>query len=110
MAEEVHSIRSIHWREVFPFTVIFRSFRVAIHPSKLILALLALIIVYLGGTFMDTLVPTDQQAVWDEMPLYELTAHAADHDAQFTRLRQQEIDEQNQATHDALVAIGKPNG
>ena len=41
MVDEASSIRNINWREVFPFTLIFRSFRVAIHPSKLVLALVA---------------------------------------------------------------------
>ena len=34
-------LRGINWRETFPFTHIFRGFRIAIHPSKLILGLIA---------------------------------------------------------------------
>ena len=32
-------LRGINWRETFPFTHIFRGFRIAIHPSKLMLGL-----------------------------------------------------------------------
>lgn len=33
------SIEGIHWRELFPFLHLFGSFRMAIHPAKLLLAL-----------------------------------------------------------------------
>ena len=53
MAEESQTIRSIHWRELFPFVNLFRAFRVAIHPSKLVLAMLALLLIYCGGRVLD---------------------------------------------------------
>ena len=53
MADEAQQIRSINWREVFPFTNLFRAFRVAVHPSKLVLALAALLLIYFGGRFLD---------------------------------------------------------
>jgi hypothetical protein len=53
MAEESHVIRGINWRETFPFTHLFRTFRIAIHPSKLFLALAALLALYLGGRILD---------------------------------------------------------
>jgi hypothetical protein len=53
MADEAQTIRSINWREVFPFTNLFRAFRIAVHPSKLLLALAALLLVYLGGRVLD---------------------------------------------------------
>src|SRR3954463_2937622 len=49
MADEVQTIRSINWREVFPFTNLFKAFRVAVHPSKLFLALAALLLIYFAG-------------------------------------------------------------
>src|SRR3954470_18512815 len=49
MADEPQTIRAIHWRDVFPFLNLFRAFRVAIHPSKLVLGLLALLTIYAGG-------------------------------------------------------------
>src|SRR5215217_7025687 len=51
------TIRSINWREVFPFTHLFRAFRIAVHPSKLLLALAALLLIYLGGRVLDGVWP-----------------------------------------------------
>jgi hypothetical protein len=55
MADEPQLIRGFDWRNTFPFTLIFKSFRVAIHPSKLVLALMALLLLYFGGRIMDLL-------------------------------------------------------
>lgn len=63
MAEDAHVLRGINWRETFPFTHIFRSFRIAIHPSKLILALLALLGLYVGGRVLDGIWPARDRAV-----------------------------------------------
>jgi hypothetical protein len=63
MADESHVIRGINWRETFPFTQIFRAFRVAIHPSKLILALLALLALYAGGRILDAIWPVQSRAI-----------------------------------------------
>src|SRR6478752_4477833 len=64
-------ICSINWREVFPFTNIFRAFRVAVHPSKLVLGLLALLVVYGAGRVMDAVWSTKSSANWGEANLYE---------------------------------------
>src|SRR3954447_16449727 len=55
MADEAQTqtIRSVNWRDVFPFTHLFRAFRIAVHPSKLLLALAALLLIYLGGRVLD---------------------------------------------------------
>src|SRR3954454_2240450 len=53
MADEAQTVRSINWREVFPFTNLFKAFRVAVHPSKLVLALAALLLLYFGGRILD---------------------------------------------------------
>jgi hypothetical protein len=55
MPDEAVSLRDINWRETFPFTHIFRAFRIAIHPSKLLLALVALGCLWLGGSILDSL-------------------------------------------------------
>ena len=39
MPEPSYELRRINWTECFPFTRLFRSFKLAIHPSQLILAL-----------------------------------------------------------------------
>lgn len=53
MADEGQVIRGIDWRHTFSFTHIFRSFRIAIHLSKLALGLCLLLTVYFGGRVMD---------------------------------------------------------
>src|SRR5690242_16167185 len=63
MADETHVIRGINWRETFPFTQIFRAFRVAIHPTKLMLALIALLALYAGGRLLDTMWPVQSRAI-----------------------------------------------
>src|SRR4051812_40227702 len=67
------TLRGIDWRSAFPFTLIFRSFRVAIHPSKLMLALLALLLIYGGGRILDGLWRARPQyrAVADELAIFE---------------------------------------
>ena len=67
MADESHVIRGINWRETFPFTQIFRAFRVAIHPTKLILALVALVALYAGGRLLDALWPVPHRAIPTEV-------------------------------------------
>jgi hypothetical protein len=63
MADESHVIRGINWRETFPFTQIFRAFRVAIHPTKLILGLVALLALYAGGRILDAIWQVQYRAV-----------------------------------------------
>src|SRR5437867_3660815 len=53
MSQDVQVIRAIHWRDAFPFTHIFRAFQIATHPSKLVLAMLALLLLYCGGRIFD---------------------------------------------------------
>src|SRR5437763_13538362 len=58
MAEDSQTLRQIHWRELFPFLHVFRACRVAIHPSKLFLGLLLVLLLYLGGRVLDWIWPT----------------------------------------------------
>ena len=53
MANEPQEIRQISWTEVFGFTQIFKSRKLATHPSKLMLALMLIIFAALGGVVMD---------------------------------------------------------
>jgi hypothetical protein len=70
MADDTPMLRTIDWRSVFPFTLLFRGFRVAIHPSKLILALAAILLIYLAGRALDAVWPTAHRAVPGEAVLY----------------------------------------
>jgi hypothetical protein len=63
MADESHVIRGVNWRETFPFTQVFRAFRVAIHPTKLMLALIALLSLYAGGRLLDSIWPVQSRAI-----------------------------------------------
>ena len=53
MADDSQTLRNIIWRDLFPFTHIFRAFRVAIHPSKLVLGLMLVLALYFGGRILD---------------------------------------------------------
>lgn len=53
MAEEHQEIRSINWREVFPWTHLFRGFRMAIDPKKLLLLFVALAGTWAAGKALD---------------------------------------------------------
>jgi hypothetical protein len=73
-------IRGINWRETFPFTNIFRAFRIAVHPSKLVLGLVALLILYAGGRFMDWVWPTASLANHSEVRSYGRLVNAEPND------------------------------
>ena len=80
MAEET-VVRGINWKETFPFTLIFRSFRIAIHPSKLVLALLALLAIYCGGRLLDAIWPAAQVLGRTEQTLLQIAANHESHSA-----------------------------
>src|SRR5438552_10856113 len=93
MADESHVIRGIDWKSTFPFTQIFRSFRIAIHPSKIILALLTLLLIWFGGWFLDWIWPANHSAVPGELPLYAASYMNAQPKSSFRALRQEEWDQ-----------------
>ncbi|MGD0463393.1 MAG: hypothetical protein ABSB74_12985 [Tepidisphaeraceae bacterium] len=78
MADEGQVIRGIDWRETFPFTHIFRSFRIAVHLSKLALGLALLLSVYFGGRVLDWGWPTRARAVVGEVAEYQRIADGDD--------------------------------
>ncbi len=53
MADEHYELRRVSWHELFSFTHIFKSFRMAIQPGKLALALVAVLAIFLLGHGMD---------------------------------------------------------
>jgi len=53
MADEHQEIRNINWREVFPFTHLFRGFRMAVDPKKLLLLFAALTATWGVGKGLD---------------------------------------------------------
>ena len=78
MSDEAHSLRTIDWRSVFPFTQLFRAFRIAIHPAKMVLALVAILLVYGVGRAMDGLWLDRHLAVPGEIAIYERSQNRAD--------------------------------
>ncbi len=77
MADEQHEIRHIRWNEVFSFTQIFKGFRLAIHPSKLLLGLMAIIIIFAGGWVMDMAWSVTKTSVMeDEIAVYTQLSQA----------------------------------
>jgi hypothetical protein len=47
-------LRRISWRDLFPWLILFRTFRIAISPSLLALATLASIVSYVGWRIADS--------------------------------------------------------
>jgi hypothetical protein len=47
------SVEGIDWGAVLPFTQLFRAFRQAVHPGKLGLALLLVVLLFIGGKLVD---------------------------------------------------------
>lgn len=82
MADDTE-IRRINWTEVFSFTQIFKSFKLAMHFSKLVLALAAIVLIYVFGTIMDGL--------WGTFGSYvapnEITNHFTKSDGDFAQFK-----------------------
>ena len=104
----------INWHVAFPFTHLFRSFRMAIHPSKLALALGAVLVCYFAGRFLDVIAG---KRVVVERPVYDLRMPAdeiqqfiytADSN-QFYQWRDQAIQRRRQATIDQIRGLLNKN-
>ena len=89
MADDGVVVREINWREAFGFTHLFRGFRIAVHPSKLVLALVALGCLWCGGLILDVIWPSSYQVTSEERAaLYRGDTRAtfdSDVDAQLNR-------------------------
>jgi len=64
MANEQHTVRSISWAEVFTCAHIFKSFKMAIHPSKIVLALAAILLTGLFGWVTERIWSGASDANW----------------------------------------------
>lgn len=110
MTEERLVVREIDWKSIIPFTLLFRSFRIAIHPSKLALALLALAALWGGGNVLDSFWLAEYRAVPNEVSLYDQAQHSDDPAAEF-RSERDSARAAAQGDFDARLAmIGKPGG
>ena len=57
MSDEPERVRveELDWASMFPFLRIFSCFRMAIHPSRLLTALLLVALIYIIGNGMDAI-------------------------------------------------------
>lgn len=109
MSDEPQVLRTIDWRTVFPFTQLFRAFRIAIHPAKLVLALLAIVIIYSCGRVLDTVWPNNYAAIPNEIALYERPLSKKEYASELTETRGQ-IFAQRRAALRELRAEAAPAG
>ncbi|MGA2496242.1 MAG: hypothetical protein ABSH20_00790 [Tepidisphaeraceae bacterium] len=86
MSDQQQVIRGINWRELFPFTHLFRTFRISVQLSKIGLALAALIILYCGGLLFDAVWLSRYRALPGEVKKYNEAAS----DRAFVEARQSE--------------------
>ncbi len=54
MADESQQLPRVNWNEVLAFTHVFKSFKMAIHASKLVLAVAAVLLIWLWASILDT--------------------------------------------------------
>ena len=76
MAEEKKQLCGIDWQQTFAFTNVFRSFRLAIHPSKLVLAFLGLAICFVAGLALDSIWYAGPAIIWDNSQPVEVLVFA----------------------------------
>jgi hypothetical protein len=67
MADEQVVVRGVSWNEVIHFAHLFKSFKMAVQPSKLMLALAAILLTYLAGRVLD--------GVWGFLPSNHVMAN-----------------------------------
>ncbi|MDP6546760.1 MAG: hypothetical protein QGH60_22535 [Phycisphaerae bacterium] len=86
MSNGKNQINTINWTAVFSFSHIFKSFRIAIHPSKILLGLAAIMTIYFSGRVLDRVWSLCGQRVQDgdiaayisnDGPTYEKTVKTA---------------------------------
>lgn len=100
MAEDPQELRRINWSECFPFTHLFRTFRLAIHPTKLLLSFAALLASYCVGRVLDV--------IWLAADAGVLYAEAADYPFQpdFKRWHNGRLDQIQNELARRLLTVG----
>lgn len=98
------------WLEALPFTHVFRTFRLAIHPSKLLFALAAVLICYFGGRVMDRLfgklVVDSRPAYSSHLPADEIREYLqAETNTKFYRWRDQALQQRDKTVANMLVTF-----
>lgn len=55
MADDQNAVKHVVWGEVFSFPQILKSFRMAVQPSKLLIAMLGIFLLFAGGKVIGTI-------------------------------------------------------
>jgi hypothetical protein len=74
MADPPGLIRSIAWRELFPWLILFRTFRIAIAPSLLAAATAAILLTSLGWRISGVIFLSQDQRIAQATPSHLATA------------------------------------
>ncbi|MEM1013766.1 MAG: hypothetical protein AAGI46_16290 [Planctomycetota bacterium] len=106
------SVRHIDWGEIFPATKLFRGFRVAVHPSKLLLSLVAALLIYGGTRGLDGLfglLPQAWRAVPGEPALFEsVRSGGGDFDEEVESARRALERRRNNLRESAALVVERP--
>lgn len=114
------TVRGIDYKATFPFVHLFKGFRLAIDPSKILLALALLLLVYAGGRAMDAFWPDSHRAVQGELDAYavqhvrvpELRTNRADRmnlEADFEKFRHDQVTARVSEIKQHLASLGHPD-
>lgn len=116
MTEDRSEIRHINWGELLSFTHIFKSFKLAIHPSKLALAAAAIILVWAAGQALDlawawtgnNVQPGDVQMYVNKPDTYDAWVKQWDESSRKdkARLKLQEVQGRGSDLDDILLRAG----
>lgn len=75
---ELSELKRINWGECFGFVALFRTFRLALHPSKLLLAFAGLVVTLVFGLVLDLIWPAAHEPYPNEISAY---VHVRDFDS-----------------------------
>ena len=95
-------VEGIHWPSVFEFTHLFRGFRLAMQPAKLIIALLAIVALYASGRTFDAV--WGPQAYLGEIENYQEMPYRA-----YLRQRDSQTEDQRSELERRLFDLGDSN-
>jgi hypothetical protein len=89
-------VTSVQWDRVIEFTQIFRGFRLAINPAKILIALLAIVLIYLAGRCFDV--------VWGpQVYVGEIESFQTDRAEVFREQRGRQIDSRKSAIYSMIL-------
>lgn len=96
LARTPATVRDVQWSSVLEFTHLFKSFRLAINPAKIVLALVAIMVIYCAGRVFDT--AWGPQVFDNEIEIYQTSRPET-----FRRLREERISARENSLHVQLA-------